>query len=57
MKKLRVLVFALGLALPLLGSAAVERYADPDRSVVKDGTQHAGWCWICTPFGCIWMPC
>lgn len=56
MKKLRVLIFALGLAIPVLTGAAVDRYADADRSVVK-GSTTSGFCWVCAYGFCFWAPC
>lgn len=56
MKKLRVLIFALGLAIPMLGSAAIDRYADADRSVVKGSTKSM-YCMVCIGSVCFWLPC
>lgn len=56
MKKLRALIFALGLAIPLLGNAAVDRYADADRSVVQGSTKSM-YCLICVGSICYWLPC
>lgn len=56
MKKLRVLIFALGLAMPMLAGAVVDRYVDADRSIVQGSTPSA-YCWVCMYGICFWAPC
>jgi hypothetical protein len=57
MKKLRCLIFALGLAMPMLAGAAVDRYADADRSVVRSASQNQSYSWFCFGGYCFWVPC
>lgn len=57
MKRVRRLIFALGLAIPLAAGAAVDRYADADRSVVRGGTSSQQYCLYCYGGQCFWVPC